>query len=199
MIPQKHDGQSANSGAGQTDEELVKLSLENQANFLYLINRYKDKLTFYIRRISNVDAEETQDILQEVFMKAYLNLNDFDKDLKFSSWIYRIAHNQVISNHRKIKARPQSAGIDLSDDRVKSIAGEADLVGEVDQEFIKKNINRALNKIDHKYKEVLVLKYLEEKDYKEIADIIKKPMGTVASRMNKAKGELKKELDNIKF
>ena len=132
-------------------------------------------------------------------MKAYINLNEFDQDLKFSSWIYRIAHNQVISNHRRVKARPQPAGVDLSDDRVKSIASDADLASEVDQKFIKEGINQALDKIDLKYKEVLVLKYLEEKDYKEIADIIKKPMGTVASRMNKAKAELKKELDIIKF
>lgn len=186
-------------GDGKTDTELVALTLDNQANFLYLIKRYKGKLFYYIRRISNVSAEEAEDILQEVFMKVYINLNEYDQDLKFSSWIYRIAHNQVISNHRKIQARPQTANIDLYDDRVISIASESDLNHEVDQAFTRVQIEKALKRIDIKYKEVLVLKYLEDKDYKEIADIIKKPIGTVASRMNKAKEELRNELDNIKL
>ena len=87
----------------KTDAELVELALENQAYFSDIVYRYQTKLTYYIRRLSNFPDEEIEDILQDVFIKVYKNLNDFDQSLKFSSWIYRITHNEVISKYRKIK------------------------------------------------------------------------------------------------
>ncbi|QQG52950.1 MAG: sigma-70 family RNA polymerase sigma factor [Candidatus Falkowbacteria bacterium] len=179
----------------KTDEELVAIVLENQGVFSYLVNRYKDKLLRYIRRISNVGLEEAEDMLQNIFIKVYLNLNDFDDSLKFSSWIYRIAHNEVIDNYRKRKARPQLLDIDIQESQIRELAGETDLFEEVARQELKQEISQALSQIDLKYQEMIILKYLEEKDYQEISDIIKKPLGTVASRMNKAKAELKKFLN----
>jgi RNA polymerase sigma-70 factor, ECF subfamily len=180
----------------KSDNELVELTLRREDYFLHIMKRYKTKLSSYIRRISNVDEEETEDILQEIFIKVYMNLNDFNSDLKFSSWIYRIAHNQVISHYRKKQARPQSSDVDLYDDRVIGIADNLDIEKEMDKEILKKKIFDSLEKLDIKYKDILVLKFLEEKDYKEISDILKIPMGTVASRANKAKSELKKIIGN---
>lgn len=171
----------------KTDEELARLATEDQAYFLCIINRYQEKLLYYIRRISNVGIEESEDILQDVFIKVYKNLNDFDADLKFSSWIYRITHNQVISNFRKIQARPQNAGVDLSDDSYLKLASDLDIEYEINNKLLRKNIYQILNSMDKKYKDVLVLKFFEEKDYKEISDILKIPMGTVASLINRAK------------
>ncbi len=179
----------------KTDEELVVIVLENQSVFSYLVNRYKDKLLRYIRRISNVGLEEAEDMLQNIFIKVYLNLNDFDDSLKFSSWIYRIAHNEVIDNYRKRKARPQLLDIDIKDSQIKELAGDTNLLEELARQELKQEISQALSRIDVKYQEMIILKYLEEKDYQEISDIIKKPLGTVASRMNKAKAELKKVLN----
>lgn len=178
----------------KTDEELVQIVLENQSIFSYLVNRYKDKLLRYIRRISNVGPEEAEDILQNIFIKVYLNLNDFDDSLKFSSWVYRIAHNEVIDNYRKRKARPQLLDADIKDSQIKELASGTNLLEELAQQELKQEISAAISQIDIKYQEMIVLKYLEEKDYQEISDIIKKPLGTVASRMNKAKAELKKVL-----
>ncbi len=86
--------------ADKTDIELVRLTLTNQENFLYLVNRYDKKLLKFIQRISGLRLEDAEDLLQEVFIKVYQNLNDFDQDLKFSSWIYRIARNQAICYYR---------------------------------------------------------------------------------------------------
>jgi RNA polymerase sigma-70 factor, ECF subfamily len=183
----------------KSDNELVELTLQKEDYFLHIMKRYKTKLSAYIRRISNVDEEETEDILQEIFIKVYLNLNDFNQDLKFSSWIYRITHNQVISHHRKKQARPLASDIDLYDDRVIGIADSLDVEKEMDRKILRSKISESLEKMDIKYKEILVLKFLEEKDYKEISDILKIPMGTVASRANKAKSELKKIISNIKI
>ncbi len=177
-----------------SDQELVKLSLQDQDNFLYLVNRYKGQLISYIRRLTNIDEEGAEDILQEVFIKVYLNLNDFKDNLKFSSWIYRIAHNQVISNHRKLKARPEGYKVEIDDQMTRSLASEIDTVALVDKKLLKDSLMNVLNKLDIKHKEILILKYWEEKSYREISDIIKKPAGTVASKINKAKQEFKKEL-----
>lgn len=182
-----------------TDTELVKLTLADQDNFVYLVNRYKGKLLSYIRRLTNVSDDDAEDILQEVFIKVYLNLNDFNKNLKFSSWIYRITHNQVISGHRKLKARPEGYAVNLDDQAAKNLMAEIDIKGQVDNKILQQTINSVLEKINQKYRDVLVLKFLEEKSYQEISDILKKPLGTVASLMNKAKHEFKLELDRKQY
>ncbi len=178
----------------KSDIELVNLSLENQENFIYLVNRYREKLLRYIRRLTNVDPEECEDILQEVFIKVYLNLNDFDKDLKFSSWIYRITHNEVISHFRKIKVRPQGHKVAIDDDEVKVLADEIKVEKDIDIGLMREQIEKALIKIDVKYREVLVLKYFEERNYQEISDIIKRPIGTVATFIKKGKESLRDQL-----
>ena len=78
-----------------SDLQLVKLSLKDHQNFRYLVERYEPLLLRYMRRIANVSKEEAEDLLQEIFIKVYKNLNGFDQKLKFSSWIYRIAHNEI--------------------------------------------------------------------------------------------------------
>jgi len=177
-----------------SDGDLVKLTLEDRDNFLYLVDRYREKLANYISRLTKVSSDEIEDVLQEVFIKVYLNLNDFNDDLKFSSWIYRITHNQVISNYRRIKARPEGYAVNIDDQAARNLAADIDIAAGADLEILKNSINRVLDKLDGKYREVLVLKFLEEKNYQEISDIIKKPQGTVASTINKAKQEFKKEL-----
>ena len=177
-----------------TDEKLVELTLEDQNNFTYLIERYERKLLRYILRIANVSKEEAEDILQDVFIKVYQNLNDFDSNLKFSSWIYRITHNQVISNWRKIKARPKSVYFEVGDSVFNGLVSELDLEKKGDDYFLRKNLDKIFDKLDPKYREVLILKFLEEKSYKEISDILKKPIGTVATLINRAKKSFVEEV-----
>lgn len=177
-----------------SDADLVALSLANQDDFAYLVERYKEKLLAYIQRLTNINNTDAEDILQEVFLKVYLNLNDYNHDLKFSSWIYRITHNQVISNHRKLKARPEGYAVDLDDQLARRLVADIDIPSSVDLKILKKNINVILSHLEEKYREILVLKFLEEKNYQEISDILKKPLGTVASLLNKAKGKFRQEL-----
>jgi len=182
-----------------SDADLVRLTLENQSNFLYLVDRYKSRLMNYIRRLTNINDADIEDILQEVFIKVYLNLNDFNSDLKFSSWIYRITHNQVISSYRKLKARPEGYAVNIDDKAALNLAADIDIMAGTDLEITKQKINKVLNGLDRKYRDILILKFLEEKNYQEISDIIKKPAGTVASIINKAKQEFKKEFIQYKI
>ncbi len=179
----------------KTDEELVILSLDNQYVFAYLINRYQKKIARYIKRISGLSDDDIEDILQDVFIKIYTNLNAFDPKLKFSSWIYRIAHNQVISNFRKVKSRPQTLIFEVDSNFLENIASELNLEKEIDIKSNKKILIDIIDSLDFKYKEVIELKFLEEKDYNEISDILKKPMGTVASLINRAKKQIRVELE----
>lgn len=168
--------------------------MQDKANFAFLIERYNSKLLRYIKRITNVSLEEAEDILQDSFINTYINLNDFDRDLKFSSWIYRITRNQVINNFRKNKIRPQGNYIDIENDFLENIAAELEIEKNIDLGILGKNVNEILSQVEEKYREVLVLKFLEDKDYKEISDILKKPMGTIATLINRGKKQFKQEL-----
>lgn len=178
------------------DEELVALSLENKENFVFLVNKYEKKLLSYIMRISNVSYEEAQDLLQDVFIKIYINLNDFDKTLKFSSWVYRIAHNEVINNFRKTKSRPEKIIFQDNDELLDTLISDLNIEQDIDNQILREKILNALQRLDIKYREVIVLKFLEERNYEEISDILKKPMGTIATLLNRAKKHLKNILVN---
>lgn len=170
-----------------TDQELVGLVLADPDYYVCLVNRYSESLRRYVVRLGS-SVPDSEDILQEVFLNAYLHLNDFDKKLKFSSWIYRIAHNQAISAFRKSNVRPTVELTDLEpwQEMVRDNCPEA----RFDQELLAKRTKAMLERLEPKYREVLVLKYFEDKDYSEMSDILKKPMGTIATLVNRAKKQL---------
>lgn len=179
----------------KTDNELVKLSLDNSDHFLCLTRRYESKLLHYIMRISKFDRSIAGDILQDVFVKTYYNLNEFDDGLKFSSWIYRIAHNQTISEIRKKSIRQT---ISLEKEDVDRFEDTFDFVEEIDNSLDRNLIDKTLSNLDEKYREVLVLRFLDEKDYVEIADILKKPVSTVGNLILRGKKLFKEEYDKLK-
>jgi RNA polymerase sigma-70 factor, ECF subfamily len=166
------------------DDELVKLSLDNPDHFLCLTKRYESKLLHYIMRISKFRQEDAEDVLQDVFIKTYYNLNEFNSELKFSSWIYRIAHNQTVSEIRKKVARPS---VPLEKEDIDRFEYAFDIVKEIDNTFDREVIDKVLSQMDEKYREVLILRFLDEKDYLEISDILKKPVSTVGNLIARGK------------
>lgn len=173
-----------------SDEQLVKLSLQNVENFGILIQRYETKLIRYILRLSNIPKQEAEEILQEVFLKTWRNMNNFDLDLKFSNWIYRITHNETISHFRKRTQR----GEDKTDD-IENLfdlkSTELSIPEQIDRKQRAITLRKSLRTLPEKYREVLILRYFENKSYDEISDILKKPSGTVATLLNRAKTALK--------
>ena len=170
-----------------SDEELVQRSLQDIDYFACIYERYEKKLIRYILRISSFSFEEAEDVLQEAFMKAWKNLNEFDGNLKFSSWIYRIVHNTTISEWRKSRSKGKDQRQELDEELFQNLPSSLDLEKEITQKFNKENIQKVLQLMPEKYREVLILKFLEEKDYKEISDILEKPSGTVATLISRAK------------
>ncbi|MFH0857430.1 MAG: RNA polymerase sigma factor [Candidatus Magasanikbacteria bacterium] len=175
----------------KTDAELVVLSLQEKEYFLCIIQKYQPALSRYIRRISGGTHEDIEDLLQEIFIKVYIHLTSYDSKQSFSSWIYRIARNETISTFRKKKIRPKS--VYLEPEELEHIAGTFDFIQMKEKEEFGKEIQNILSLLDPKYRDVLVLKYLEEKEYQEIADILHKPIGTVGTLINRAKKQFQKK------
>ncbi len=181
----------------ESDVEIIKKVLENSDNFSLIIQKYQEKLRWYIRRITNIKNEEIDDLLQDIFISVYENLNAYNIELSFSSWIYRIAHNKTINYWKKHKKEIESISVDENLSFVESIFNEDNLILNLEKKDDKKNLLKALNKIDLKYKEVLILKFLENRDYKDISDILEKPMGSIATLINRGKKQLKLEFEKI--
>ncbi len=178
-----------------TDLDLIRLALVESEYFVCLYNKYHHQLLRYIHRLSNVGRDDAEDVLQDAFVKIWRNINNFDRDMKFSTWAYRIVHNETISFWRKQKSR----GVEYL-----TVLGENDgFVEDVVQEE-KPNemaIQNVLNQMSSDYKSILVLRYFEYLNYEEISDVLKMPMGTVATRVNRAKKQFVKiaKDKNIKF
>ena len=168
------------------DTILVALSLEDSKNYAAIVEKYERQLLRYLLRISDISREEGEDLLQNVFLKAYQNLRDFDTSLKFSSWIYRIAHNEAISAWRRRSSRGEEINLE-SMEATQLLQSTLDIPIAIDEKFLTEFVHKILEKIPQKYREVLVLRYLESKDYSEISDILCCPMGSVATLVSRAK------------
>ncbi|MFA6160005.1 MAG: RNA polymerase sigma factor [Parcubacteria group bacterium] len=183
----------------KSDEELAGLVANNPDFYYLLMKRYESKILRYIRRISNLPKETIEDLGQEIFLKAYENINDFDESLKFSSWLYRIARNHVISFWRKNKNMQTVVSFDADENFKNMLEAEGDLAKKIEAKDMAKIIGKILSQIRIDYREVLMLRFMEDKDYNEISDILKKPVGTIGTLLNRAKKELKNELEKNNF
>lgn len=167
------------------DEDIVK-KIQSGETELYemIIVRYQDKLYRYINRMI-YSHQDSQDILQIVLIKTYTNIQSFNTKLKFSSWIYRIAHNESINWIKKNKNRYEflESDQDINSD-------EKDMYQKMESEINQKLVAGCLKELDPKYKEIILLKYIEDKSYEEISDILRKPVSTVGVLINRAKSKL---------
>ena len=177
-----------------TDEELAARSVEDTLYFGELVKRYESLLLRYVMRRSYATKEDAEDIVQNCFIKMYRNINDFDTTLRFSSWAYRITHNELIDWYRKQKSRPQLVISSEDEDIFASIASDMNIEKEALQNETKKEIENSIKTLDEKYQEIILLRFFEDKSYEEISDILKIPPGTVAIRLSRAKKSLREKL-----
>lgn len=175
-----------------SDEKLVQKSLTNKNTFAELVDRYEAKLLRYIKRLTGLPTNQAEDILQEAFIKIYKNLNNFDQKLKFSSWAYRITHNETINYIKKQKSTtPLETDDEDATSLIEILKSDADVEKETIQKETANRVKTTLYKLPKKYRDVLILFYLEDQDYAAISDILKKPSGTVATLLNRAKAKFK--------
>ncbi len=185
------------SDPSMSDEEAVAMALRDKAFFTHLVMRYEDKLDRYIRRLGVRTHEDREDVLQEIFIKVYRNLNDFDTTLSFSSWIYRIAHNEAISWYRKKNVRPEGHLVDDGHELLSYVpTGESDVEQLFDESVNEKVVAAALDRLESKYKDPIILRFFEHKEYEEISDILKIPTGTVGTLIHRGKKRLRELVDS---
>ncbi|MDQ3076345.1 MAG: RNA polymerase sigma factor [bacterium] len=179
-----------------TDESIVAEAQKGDSNaFGILVDRYQNKLLRYGRKFLS-RKEDIEDMVQNVFISAYQNIKSFDIDQKWSSWIYRIAHNTFVNALRKNKTSFLS--IDFDTLLSHPVYDDPD-VREREQKEMRVLIDQELDHIPIKYRSVLILHYLEELPYKDIAEILKVPIGTVGIRIKRAKEMLKNKIDKEKI
>jgi RNA polymerase sigma-70 factor (ECF subfamily) len=173
----------------KTDEELAKLTQEGKTEaFGVLVDRYEKKLLRYGKRFL-FDYENVKDAVQDVFIKAYSNIQGFDCSKKFSPWIYRIAHNNFVNIIKKKKREPYTF---FDTDIIFSFVSEDETFSELEKEEQNREVKKYLKDIKPKYREILILFYFEEKDYREISDILNIPVSTVGVRLKRGREEIKK-------
>lgn len=174
---------------GRTDEEVVAAVVGGDIDaFGALVERYEPRLVRYVRRFV-MDAEDAQDIVQEALIKAYTNLRSFDITRRFSPWVYRIAHNEVVNWLKKRKSLPFSV-IDFDTFFPQLVAKET-AEGPAERDEVRRQLDQALGKLEVKYREPLVLFYFDELDYRAIADILKVPVATIGVRLMRGRAKLR--------
>ena len=174
-----------------TDEEIA-LRVQNGDVDAYgdLVERYQIKLMRYARKFL-LDPDDAADIVQDIFIKTYENIQSFDATRRFSPWIYRIAHNEFVNALKKRAHHRVTFTLDMdtlfphlaATDTADSAALERDM---------RQTLEGHLKGLSAKYREPLILYYLESMDYKEISEILQIPVSTVGVRLARGRTMLKK-------
>ena len=188
--------QPEKAGLRLSDNELIALIREKDSNrYSEIIERYQGKLFAYLFRLIG-NREEAEDLLQDVFIKAYKNINSYDTSRKFSSWIYRIAHNEAVNFIKRRYLKKFISWEDISSTKDKMEAKSMD--DGPDEIWLKKEstegVGEAIQKLPLKYRQVLLLRYFSDKSYEEISEILGKPLNTVGTLINRAKKKLAAEV-----
>ncbi len=178
------------------DHRLIAECLQGRpAAFGELVRRYQDRLYNTVYRMVG-NAEDAQDVVQEAFLNAYQSLGSFKGDSLFFTWLYRIAINTAISLKRKqrvaisINTGPEQAGVSEPLD-----PSEASQPGyHLEQAEQERRIQQALNRLSPEHRAVLVMKDIEGQKYENMAEVLQVPIGTIRSRLHRARLELRELL-----
>jgi RNA polymerase sigma-70 factor (ECF subfamily) len=184
------------------DNRLIAECLKGRhAAFGELVRRYQDRLFNTVYRLVD-NADDAQDVVQDAFLNAYRSLENFKGESQFFTWLYRIAVNSAISLKRKqrvalsIHPGPDNRGHghEPLDDSEFSKPGQA-----LERSELEQRIQEALNRLSPEHRTVLILKDMEEHKYETIAKILKVPIGTVRSRLHRARLELRLLIQHDEF
>ncbi len=178
------------------DHRLIAESLEGDtAAFGELVRRYQDRLYNTVYRLVD-NADDALDVVQEAFLNAYQSLDSFKGDSLFFTWLYRIAVNTAISLKRKKRVMVRIAGqdgegaIDPFDPSEMSRPGHA-----LEQAEQEQRIQQALARLSPEHRAVLVMKDMEGQKYEMMAEVLGVPIGTIRSRLHRARLELRELLE----
>lgn len=181
------------------EKEIVKKINENPEALGKIIDIYNDKLLKYIMRITDVSIIDWESLLQDIFIKVYRNINEYDSKYSFSSWIYRIAHNMVIDSYRKNSKEPEN--ISLDDDEysniINSLSDWKSPHKDLQKKDIKDCVQKSISSLSPSYREIVILRFIDSYSFEEISDILKIPVWTASTLINRAKIQLRENLEKL--
>lgn len=173
-----------------TDEEIAsRVQRGSRDDFGILMERYEAKMLRYAHKFL-FGYDEAEDLVQEVFLKAYINIQSFNIKRRFSPWLYRIAHNEFLNAIKK-KGKEPLPFFDpdtLFPHPIAAATADSDL----HKQELRSELDQYLGKLDARYREPLVLYFFEEMSYREIADILQIPVSTVGVRLKRGLDYLRK-------
>lgn len=174
----------------QQVRQLIEASLRNPNAYASVVKYYELRLRRYVRRLLGHHAALVEDVLQETFIKAYLNLNDYDLTRSFAPWIFRIAHNEAITALRKRNLDPATVDLESAALILERMTDGRDGLSALEAKDTAKIVQSAMATLDRRYRDVLVLRFLEEHSYDQISEILEIPPGTVATHINRGLKQL---------
>ena len=178
-----------------SDLELIALSIKGgEDSFEALVKRYQRPIAGYIFRMLG-DYEASLDVSQEVFIKVYNSLSRYSSEYKFSTWIYRIAHNAAIDHMRRNSVNPQSLETENSDGTYQLQIECSKPTPEQDRERSewRTQIENVVKRLPAAYRELILLRHSQDLSYDEIASVTGLPLGTVKNRLFRAR-EMMREI-----
>lgn len=179
-----------------SDQTLIDRCLAGQTDaFGVLVTRYEKRLYgTLVHMLGSID--EARDVAQEAFVLAFQKLKTFRQESAFYSWLFRIAYNTAVTRHRRRRPRTASmemlrdkSGREPTDDRP-----ESDPTHHLDISERQALVASALDELAKEYRTVIVLREMEGLSYEEIAELVACPVGTVRSRIHRARSELREKL-----
>ena len=182
-----------------TDEELIsRFQNGDERAYVELVNRYKDRLLNFVFQFLG-DIEQAEDVVQDTMLRLYEKKHYYKEIAKFSTWLYTIARNLANTELRKKKRKKTTYLSQLSKERQFEIPAIQDDVDQsIQNEFINDRIQSAISNLPEHFKVVIILRDIQELSYEEISNIVEVPLGTIKSRINRARIQLQAELIDLK-
>jgi len=183
-----------------TDEELIaRFQRGDEKAYIELVNRYRKRMMTFVFRFVG-DMDQAEDLVQDTFVKVYTHRHYYKEIAKFSTWIYTIAGNLARTELRKRKRRKVTSLSQMgNDDKDYDLPAVQPDSGDVVQgEFIEQKIQEAIDELPLHFKTVIILRDIQELSYEEISKIVDVPLGTVKSRINRARIQLQEALKDYR-
>jgi RNA polymerase sigma-70 factor (ECF subfamily) len=182
------------------DETLVALALDgDEGAFADLVRRYQRRLTAFLAQLVG-DTELARELCQETFIRAWSALARFDPKYRFSTWLFRIAHNLGIDQlrRRRLQTVPMHRR-DSDGDEIEIVVpdGDKDPLGHCENQELARQIKVAVERLRPEYRELVLLRHFGGLSYQEIAEFKEMPLGTVKNKLFRAHSVLRKALQEF--
>ena len=180
-----------------TDERLVELALDgDEEAFCTLVRRYQRRLTAFLSQLVG-DLELARELSQEAFVRAWSALERFDPRYRFSTWLFRIAHNLGIDQLRRRRLQTVSLyRTDQDGEEVEVVVADIDKdpLGHLENRELASELRQVIDELRPEYRELVLLRHFAGLSYQEIADFKEMPLGTVKNKLFRAHSVLRKAL-----